>query len=177
MGRPTTLDTIFNRYRGRMRRIVCEARAYVRAEKVWIEKGETKIRLTCHPICIMDSSGEGEWRLTFVVTRRLTAAEKRKSTGMPSEPIEYENDDLDVTFGLVNSKEADGTEGGMTFSCDFCTIGGSPSGGMTPYNYSKDCWVPIADSTAVEERFKIFEDLGGAEMGAGIVAAWKRHHP
>lgn len=177
MGRKPTLSAVFERYRGRMRRVIYEARGYVRGETVWIDKGETKIRLTCDPIITMDPSGEGELRFTFVVRRRPTAAEKRANAGMPKGPVEYEDDDLDVSFGVISSKEADGTPGGMAFSCEFCTIGGSPCGGMTPYNFTKDVWVPIADAAAIDERFQLFENLGGAEMGAGIVAAWQQHHP
>lgn len=177
MARSPTLNAIFTRYRGRMRRLLYEARAYVRDEKYWVSDGTKQERLACSPIIAMDSSGEGEWRLTFVVHRRLTRAEKRHNAGMPAEPFEFDNDDLDIIFGIVDSKDSDGTEGGMTFSVEFCTIGGSPCGGLTPYNYSPDVWVPIADKAAVEERFKIFESMGGAEMGAAIVSAWQRQHP
>lgn len=176
MGSERKLNAVFNRYRGRMRRLLYEARAYIRAEKVWIDKGETKIRLACSPIMLYDSTGQGEWRMTFIVSRRLTAAEKRKNAGMPAADREPDPDDLDVTFGVLDSEDSDGTPDGMTFSCDFCTIGGSPSGGMTPHNFTKDVWVSLKDAAAIEDRFKIFEDLGGAEMGAAAVAAWQSHH-
>lgn len=73
------------------------------------------------------------------------------------------NDDVDVSVQICESEEYDGSENGVNFAVDVVTVGGAILGGLTPYNYTDQCWVSRDDSDAVAERFDCIADadLGG----------------
>jgi hypothetical protein len=87
--------------------------------------------------------------------------------GTPEEP---DNDDVDITFELNCSEECDGEENGLQFSVTIVSYGGRIIGGLSPYNYTADVWVPRDDDEAIERRFALFEQADAA----GIVDLVRR---
>lgn len=73
------------------------------------------------------------------------------------------DEDVDVTFTVVESEERDGEENGVAFSLSINNVGGRVIGGMTPYNYTNDLWVSRDDEDAIEERFALFENADAQE--------------
>jgi len=68
-----------------------------------------------------------------------------------------EQDGVDVTVQISESGVYEGEGGGLNFSMDLVSYGGEIVGGLTPYNYTSDVWVPVLDADAVEQRWDIFE--------------------
>ena len=79
-------------------------------------------------------------------------------------PEELNEGDVDITFEICESEEYDGTENGVNFAVQVVTVGGSIIGGVTPYNYTDDCWVDVNDSEAVAERFGLLAQLDPGGM-------------
>lgn len=71
---------------------------------------------------------------------------------------------IDISFHICESEQYDGEEGGVNFMLDIVEMGGRVLGGLTPFNYSPQCWVDRNDEDAVEERFAIFEEADVAEI-------------
>jgi len=67
-----------------------------------------------------------------------------------------EEDACDIYITILESEESDGSKGGVAFSLDIVDYGGSSVGGLTPYNYSGELWVPRNDPAAVQERWEEF---------------------
>lgn len=67
------------------------------------------------------------------------------------------NGDIDVTFTIAESENREGTDEGIAFALDLVEYSGLIVGGMTPYNYSDELWIPLSDEDAIEERFNLFE--------------------
>jgi len=66
--------------------------------------------------------------------------------------------DVDVVAQILNSKDWDGTRGGISFNVDITSYGGEMIGGLTPYNYTDDVWVPVTDESRVECRIHLIEN-------------------
>ena len=95
---------------------------------------------------LMDGDGFSWWMLV------QTESQKERSDEDSSDL-----DGIDIRFDICESEEYDGTENGVNFSVDITTVGGEIIGGMTPFNYTDDCWVSRDDEGAIEERFSIME--------------------
>jgi hypothetical protein len=70
---------------------------------------------------------------------------------------EIHDDDVDIAFKICESQEYDGTDAGVNFALDIVEFGGRVLGGLCPFNYSEDVWVPLDSEDAIEERFRIME--------------------
>jgi len=75
---------------------------------------------------------------------------------------ECEGDDdesIDVSFTICEQQSFEGPEDadGLTFRVDLVEYGGRILGGMCPFNYTEECWIPIDEEERVEERFNYFE--------------------
>jgi len=66
--------------------------------------------------------------------------------------------DVDISFKIIESEQYDGEKGGVNFGIDIVEVGGRVLGGLTPYNYTPEVWVPRKDKEAVEARFCLMED-------------------
>lgn len=73
-------------------------------------------------------------------------------------------EDVGYSFTILESEVNDGEENGVSFEVNAVAEGGQMLGGMCPGNYSDDLWVPRGDEEAVEERFKLFEDVDQASI-------------
>lgn len=77
----------------------------------------------------------------------------------PDAPEASEDDLVDLTVELAEADEYEGDDarGGINWGLDIVEYGGRILGGLTPFNYTDKCWVPMGHSGAVEERFAILE--------------------
>lgn len=108
------------------------------------------------PMALVESSDDQyEWWLTV-------RKPGRDATGTP------EDDDVDVRFEIVESESHDGTEKGINFEIRIASVGGTVIGGLTPHNYTPECWVRRTDHDALERRFKIVEGADAGEVVALI---------
>lgn len=80
------------------------------------------------------------------------------------DPMELEDDDIDIKFTILESEHNDGEENGVSFAIDAVTIEGCTVGGLTPYNYTKDVWVARDDEEAIERRFQIMQQADVSEL-------------
>ena len=79
--------------------------------------------------------------------------------------VQHEDEEaIDITFVIAESEEFDGSTGGINFSLDIVREGGEILGGLTPYNYTHECWVSRKDANAVEERFQIMENADMSDI-------------
>lgn len=99
-------------------------------------------------------SADDEFRWTFTVQTAEQVADEEEGADMEG---------VDVTFKIVESEQHDGEEDGVNFCTDIVTIEGRILGGMTPYNYTEQCWVKRSDPDAVDERFQIMERADSSE--------------
>lgn len=67
-------------------------------------------------------------------------------------------EDVGIDFKIAESEYWDGEKGGVNFMLDIVAMGGLILGGLAPYNYTDDCWVPRKDDEAIDRRFRIMED-------------------
>jgi hypothetical protein len=75
-----------------------------------------------------------------------------------------DEDTIDISFRICESEQYDGEEGGVNFMLDIVEWGGRILGGLTPFNYTSQCWVDRSDQEEVEERFAIFEQADPADI-------------
>ena len=80
------------------------------------------------------------------------------------DPRELDEDDIDVSFAILESEHNDGQEGGVSFSIEAVTVGGSQVARLCPYNYTSDVWVDRTDADAVEERFNLIHGVDTSEL-------------
>lgn len=52
-------------------------------------------------------------------------------------------------------------------------VGGAIVGGLTPFNYTEQVWVPRSNPEAVEERFRIMEDADAEDLAFLIFERFK----
>jgi hypothetical protein len=64
---------------------------------------------------------------------------------------------VSVSLEIAESIEYDGTEDGVSFVLDIVAEGGEIIGGLTPYNYSPEVWVSLADHEAINVRWAIID--------------------
>lgn len=65
---------------------------------------------------------------------------------------------VDVSITILESEECDGSEGGCNFGLDLVEYGGIVVGGMVPFNFTEQVWIPREDADAVRARWAIFDD-------------------
>jgi hypothetical protein len=80
------------------------------------------------------------------------------------DPSELREGDVDITFEICESEHCDGSEDGCNFAIQVVKVGGEIVGGLTPYNYTQDVWVPRVNDEAVEARFTILERADAGEL-------------
>lgn len=103
----------------------------------------------------MSDDSEHSWDVAFI-PRQL---------GLPWKPGDNAPDGaVWVTVQLGEQREHEGEGSGVTFHINVNGIGGLVLGGITPGNYTEDCWLKLSDKDAIEERFKILEDADPAEI-------------
>lgn len=77
----------------------------------------------------------------------------------PKEQVPCYDKSVDIAFEIAEAQTyGDDPIDGVNFAVQITENGGRMLGGLTPYNYTGECWVPASDEDAVEERFKIMED-------------------
>jgi len=102
-----------------------------------------------------------------------SVAEQAHSRGLVSDPVEEDaledyswsvflrspnqpkTDGVDVKVTMAESEHWDGTEDGLNFMLDVDTRH-EKLGGMIPYNYSDEVWVPRNDAAGIEQRWREF---------------------
>jgi hypothetical protein len=82
-----------------------------------------------------------------------------------------DEDWIDFSFFIAESKEYDGSLDGINFMTDMVAWGGECVGGISPYNYTPDVWVDLDDEDAIEERFRILENADENDAVA-VVKDW-----
>lgn len=65
--------------------------------------------------------------------------------------------DLGVDFEIEESKVHEGDTTGVNFSLKFQGDGGRTYRIISPYNYTDQCWVPLDQTVALDDRMKIVE--------------------
>lgn len=80
------------------------------------------------------------------------------------DPIELDDDDIDISFTILESEHNDGEEKGISFSIEAVTVGGSQVARLAPYNYTSDVWVDREDSERVDRRFKLVQNVDISEL-------------
>jgi hypothetical protein len=66
---------------------------------------------------------------------------------------------IDIQFDIAEARSyGDDPEDGINFGITIVKWGGEIIGGLTPYNYTPECWVSANDPDAVEDRFGILEN-------------------
>lgn len=80
---------------------------------------------------------------------------------------------VDVSLELAESVQyGDGTDG-VNLSLDVHSYNGELIGGLTPYNYTPDCWAPLRDVREVMRRAEIIEEAARDETAVvGLVEDW-----
>lgn len=107
------------------------------------------------------------------------AEDLREEGYEPEEPLDMECDGyswmmavdvsgtkVDISLKICESEHYDDSKYGVNFSVDLVTEEGRILGGLTPYNYSDNCWVSRKDADAIEARFRIIEQAKVGEIAA-----------
>ncbi len=73
--------------------------------------------------------------------------------------------DASVELSIVEEGDFEDEEGtGITFRLAIVENGGRILGEFSPFNFTPQVWVDVADGDAVEERFALFESLDPIEI-------------
>ena len=72
-----------------------------------------------------------------------------------------DRDLVDIRFVIEESKAYGDDEKGITFAIHIVHFGGAYLGSYSPYNYTPEVWVPLDDPEAIEERFRLMEQVEG----------------
>lgn len=134
-----TATGINKKYKARIKRILCNIRDACKA--VGLRPDAEPSDMSCD-----------DFRYNLVVRRPHSAGRT------------YADDDYDVTLEINESEECDGTEDGINFAVNVVQIGGAIVGGLSPFNYTDQCWVSRKDPAAIEERFQILEAADAGEV-------------
>lgn len=70
---------------------------------------------------------------------------------------------FDVTITLEEARSYGDDLGGVGFGLDIVEYGGLLIGGVRPYNYTPEVWVPVDDEGAVAERWAFIDEVDDAE--------------
>lgn len=128
------IEEIGETYQPKMKAMLEELRAEA------VERG-----LTAHPLVDMTDE-EYAWRLDL------------------TPPNGEEDDGVSVTLSIAEAAvhgDAPGEDpesNGVNFSLIMVGDGGSIVGGLTPFNYTPDVWVPVTDHEGVAARWRIFDN-------------------
>lgn len=118
-----------------------------------------KIRATCNEVddwlCDEPQNLNGDdfrWTMTVWTTKQKD-----------------ENHGYNIDIHIPEARQyGDDPPTGVNFAVDIVRIDGLIVGGLTPYNYTPQCWVDACDTEAVEERFTIIENADVNEIVALI---------
>lgn len=123
---------------------------------------------------VSDDAGEmhdDTYRWVLTVWRTEADREPYSTVGAnnsgvdPDKKLPNYDKSVDLTFEIAEaSTYGDDPEDGINFSLDIVENGGRIIGGMTPFNYTDQCWVPASDSDAVEERFLLMEKADASDI-------------
>jgi uncharacterized membrane protein (UPF0127 family) len=91
-----------------------------------------------------------------------------------TEPIEPDENNIDISFQVAPSIYFDGSLEGISFILDVTSVGGRIIGGLSPYNYTSEVWVDINDENAIEERFNIFTQADPSDIVSLIEDFWAK---
>lgn len=87
---------------------------------------------------------------------------------VPAPPNHYDTDLADITVEIAEAREYGDDEAhdgyGVNFGLDIVEIGGRILGGLTPFNYTDECWVDARDPEAVEARWALLEGTDVSEI-------------
>lgn len=86
-----------------------------------------------------------------------------------ADAAEHEPQGVDVTFVICESERYEGEEKGVNFAVEIVGVQGEIVGGITPYNYTDQCWVSRDDADAVEERFRVVEQAPAYEAAHLVI--------
>lgn len=85
-----------------------------------------------------------------------------------------DEDGVDITVEIAEERDYDDSEGfGINFGMDIVEYGGIILGGMQPYNYTPQVWVPATDPLAVEARWMLIEDADYSHLADMICKGWE----
>lgn len=77
-----------------------------------------------------------------------------------------DEDLVDFSFTIAEAAAyGDDPDDGINFTFDIVDFGGHILGGITPYNYTSQVWVPAGDAAGVEERFRLIESADLSTLG------------
>lgn len=85
---------------------------------------------------------------------------------------------VDFTFTIEESLQNEDSTDGINFSLKAEKWGGwsnSTLGGITPFNYTEEVWVPVTDADEIEDRFSIIEIEAGDLLSLLPKIQSKRH--
>lgn len=69
------------------------------------------------------------------------------------------HDSVDITVQMAEAAEyGDDPPYGVNFGLDIVEYGGRILGGLSPFNYTPECWVDGKDDAAVAERWQVLAD-------------------
>jgi hypothetical protein len=99
----------------------------------------------------------------------MSADDYRYSMVVTRTPDDPDNDDnkVDISIDIAEQVSYDGLSDyipGINFGLDIVEYGGRILGGLTPYNYTEDCWVSISDDAAIADRWMILENADHSEI-------------
>ncbi len=78
---------------------------------------------------------------------------------------------VDITIEIAESQAyGDDPEYGINFGLDIVEYGGRILGGLSPYNYTDQCWVDARDEDAVEERWLLLEQAHIGEIPSLVMS-------
>lgn len=133
-----------------------EEEKYVEAVEEVKEEYEPKLKKLLEEVCALatgegyECSGPSDW-----------SDETYKWAVMVTPTGGDVEDSVDVSVEIAESKAYDGTLAGINFSMNAVGYEGEIIGGLTPYNYTDQVWVPVSDAKAIKERWHLFN--GGAD--------------
>lgn len=78
---------------------------------------------------------------------------------------------VDIEYAIHDGDAGDApNEGMVSFSLTITGEGGLLLGGLAPYNYSKEFWIPSEDVNAIRERLRLIEEVWSPYHAANVVA-------
>jgi len=76
-----------------------------------------------------------------------------------------------VNFSITEEPDYEGEGTGITFHLTILEDGGRVLGVFSPFNFTPDVWIDVADADAIEDRFALFEGLDPLEIVASLAGA------
>lgn len=136
-------------------------------EKIAAEYGPRALRLLERIRTLLHDNG-----FTCTQAQDFSSDDYRYSFVARHDEVEGEDAAADITVEIAEQRQYDGDTApwGLNFGIDITRIDGLMIGGMTPYNYTEQCWVDSTDAEAVAERWSLLEAADIAEVPGLILA-------